>query len=111
LCEGQKASRLERGEIDPSLEDFSRDRTGDSEGEGLQQIESERPEGTEKVLSERMASFFLSEDEGFSILNFEIIFEIKGLTFKISMVYDGHRFRYADFDSTQNNLTLAKEVI
>jgi hypothetical protein len=30
------------------------------------------------------------EDGGFKKLNF---FEIKGLTFKISMVYDGHRFK------------------
>ena len=64
MCEGQKASKLERGEIDPSLEDFSRDRMGDSEGEGLQQIESERPEGAEKVLSERMASFFCQGTKG-----------------------------------------------
>jgi hypothetical protein len=41
-------------------------------------------------------------------LNF---FEIKGLTFKISMVYDGHHFKWPDTILSQDNLLLKKEVI
>ncbi len=58
----------------------------------LLQIESEKPEGNEKLPSETDRLAFLPEEEGFGIFNPERIFEIKGLTFKISMVYDGHRF-------------------
>jgi len=50
----------------------------------------------------------MMEDGRIKKLNF---FEIKGLTFKISMVYDGHHFKWPDTILSQDNLPLKKEVI
>jgi hypothetical protein len=41
----------------------------------------------------------------------KLFFEIKGLTFKMSMVYDGHRFEQAISISPKTILPLEKEVI